>query len=492
MCVKERPASTTEPAALRRRGTFESAVVAAVLVTVGCSTTLVPPDLGALYSRSAQAHGPDRNPIVVIPGILGSRLKDLGTRRIVWGAFGGEAADPGTPDGAQLVAMPMREGASLRELRDGVVPDGVLDRVKVRLFGLPLELKAYFEILRTLGAGGYQPEGLGLLAGVDYGKDHFTCFQFAYDWRRDNVENAARLHQFLLEKKAYVQAESRRRWGVERDVKFDIVAHSMGGLLLRYYLRYGDADLPADGRVPEPTWAGTRMVDRAILVGPPNSGSLDALIQLVRGRKFGPFLPRYAPAVVGTFPSVYQLLPRFRHGALLENESKTASRADPLDPALWEREAWGLASPAGDEVLRWLLPDVRSPAERRKVALDHQRKCLVRARQFQAALDRRAAPPPGTELFLVAGDAERTPAVAAMRGQSGRLTEVGSGPGDGTVLRSSALADERVGGDWSPALRTPISWRNVSFLFSNHIGMTRDPGFADNVLFLLLEDGRGR
>jgi len=60
-------------------------------------------------------------------------------------------------------------------------------------------------------------------------------------------------------------------------------------------------------------------------------------------------------------------------------------------------------------------------------------------------------------------------------------------PGDGTVLRSSALMDERLAGEWSPHLRTPIRWTNVTFLFADHIGLTSSPAFSDNVLYLLLE-----
>ncbi len=54
-------------------------------------------------------------------------------------------------------------------------------------------------------------------------------------------------------------------------------------------------------------------------------------------------------------------------------------------------------------------------------------------------------------------------------------------------MRSSALLDERVGGEWRPAPSTPIAWSGVHFLFTDHIGLTRDPAFADNVLHLLLE-----
>jgi hypothetical protein len=60
-------------------------------------------------------------------------------------------------------------------------------------------------------------------------------------------------------------------------------------------------------------------------------------------------------------------------------------------------------------------------------------------------------------------------------------------PGDGTVTRSSALMDERVGGTWTPNLQSPIKWSNVMFLFSDHLGLTKDPAFSDNVLYILLE-----
>jgi hypothetical protein len=84
------------------------------------------------------------------------------------------------------------------------------------------------QILAALGAGGYQDESLGLAGAVDYGSDHYTCFQFDYDWRRDNVENARRFARFVEEKRAYVQAENRRRFGDAGELRFDVVAHSMG------------------------------------------------------------------------------------------------------------------------------------------------------------------------------------------------------------------------------------------------------------------------
>ncbi len=150
---------------------------------------------------------------------------------------------------------------------------------------------------------------------------------------------------------------------------------------------------------------------------------------------------------------------------------------------------WGLADPKNDAELRKLLPNASDPAERRAIALDHLGKCLRRAKQFSRALDVPARPPRGTKLYLMAGDAKSTPAVATVS-PNGQLRITQTGPGDGTVLRSSALMDERISGQWSPELRSPIVWEQVNFFFKEHLALTRDVAFTDNLLFILLEQRR--
>ena len=460
-------------------------------VSLGCEARPAA-DLHQLYDRTVRAASPERNPVVLIPGISGSRLVEAGSGRVAWGGFFGRGLDPDTPEGMRLLALPMRQGAALEELRDEVLPAGVLDRIQVEFLGLPLELEAYARILSVLGAGGYRDESLGLSGAVDYPEDHFTCFQFAWDWRLDLPANAARLEQFLDEKAEAVRRERdlRSPGAAAAPVEFDVVAHSMGGLLLRWYQAFGAAALPPDGSLPSPSRAGAGRIGRAILVGPPNAGSLEALGSLLHGADLGTFLPRLEPGLIGTWPSVYQLLPRRRHGAVLGDTHGPPAALDLLDPALWEEHGWGLLDARQDPVLARLLPDIRTPELRREVARDHLRKCLARAAVVQAALDDPRLQPAGPGLDLIAGDATPTASVSRLDSATGELLAIEWAPGDGTVTRASALLDERAAGGWQARLVSPIAWRRVLFLPEEHFRLTRDPAFADNVLFTLLEEPR--
>ncbi len=448
--------------------------------SLSCSKQYKPPNLGELYTRSAQEFHKYGNPVIVIPGILGSTLKEKNTGQVVWGAFDRDFANPETPEGARLIALPldMRESGN-------VVPDGALERVKISLLGLPLQLNAYVNILSTLGAGGFRDESFGI-EDVDYGSEHFTCFQFAYDWRMDNVENAKRLHSFILNKKKFVEKELKQRYGIKREVKFDIVAHSMGGLIARYYMMYGDKDLDEIADIEGPSWDGAEFVEKVILIGTPNAGSVTVVDDLLHGKDIGPFLPTYQSSIIGSMPSAYQLLTRTRHKNVVDQNGDIM---DLFDPSIWKEYRLGLMNPDQEDIIEILLPDIKDKEKRKEIAFEYLTYSLDRAKRFQNAIDIKSDPPDSVKFYLMAGDSVATPSTYEVNTDTGEIKELATSHGDGTVTRASAVMDERLGDtEWTPYIQSPIKWTNVMFLFSDHLGITRDPTFSDNILFILLEN----
>lgn len=452
-------------------------VAVSVVILSGCKIHDHQANLGAIYDQAAQRDEVDRNPIIVIPGILGSKLVHQASGDSVWGIIGGKRGNNVTGH----LPIPMRKGLPLSAIEDGVVPDGVLDRIVVKL-GAPISVKEYAQLLAALGVGGYRDESLGEAGAIDYGNKHYTCFQFSYDWRRSSAENAAKLDQFIQEKRRYVAAERRKRYGRSGKVKFDIVAHSMGGLVARYYMRYGSQPLPADGSLPNLTWAGASNLEKVILVATPNGGSTSAVKQLLKGYKPSPLVESFPAALLGTMPSIYELIPRTRQKMILTPDGRNL---DLFKVETWTSRQLGLADPHQDKILQKLLPEISDPAQRRSIAREHLSKCLKSAAQFQAAMDRPAKRPHGTSLYLFAGDSEPTLETLEVS-QGEHLKKLTTAPGDGTVTRASALLDGRKfpsGG----RMQTPIGWTNATFIADRHLGLTRDPAFIDNVLHLLLE-----
>ena len=442
------------------------------------------PELGSIYEPTAKMENSIRNPVIVVPGMMGSKLKQTSTDRTVWGVFDSQSIDPDIGEDVCLLGCPI-DGANLDDFDDGVYATGVLDSMEINIAGLSIDLRAYLNILQMLGVGGYRDEQLGLSGAIDYGGKHYTCFQFPYDWRRDNAESARQLNAFLLEKKAYVEAERKRRFGVDIPVKFDIVAHSMGGLVTRYFLRYGDQGA-ANGNTPELNWAGCEHVDRVILIAPPNNGSAKSLVSTHEGFQFSPFLATLPSGMVASLPSIYQLLPSGPEPSVYDEETKET--LDIYNIETWDRRGWGMLNPDQDHVLQQLLPEVSSAEERRQIAKDHVQECLKRAITFKDAINIPAAPPEGTTLHLFAGDAIPTVDTLNSNLKDRTLGPRSKSPGDRTITRTSAMGDKRTAENWYPVLQSPISFNDVRFLFDDHFGLTRDTEFTDNALYLLLED----
>ena len=442
------------------------------------------PELEAIYEPSVMLKNSIRNPVIVIPGMMGSKLQTT-DGRTVWGVFDNQSIDPDKDEDVRLLSCPIG-GPNPGVFNDGIYATGVLGSLKIEIAGLSLSRQAYLNILRMLGVGGYRDEELGLAGAVDYGDAHFTCFQFPYDWRQDNADNARRLHEFLLQKKSYIEAERKRRFGIEVPVKFDIVAHSMGGLVARYYLRYGNQGAAANGQMPKLNWSGAEHIDRVIMVGTPNNGSAKSLVLTHEGFSFSAVLDSFPSGMVASLPSIYQLLPNGPEPAVFDEVTGTA--LDHYDVDTWDQRDWGMLNPDQDYVLQQLMPEVASAQERRAAAKAHVAMCLARAKQFHQLLNIPSQPPAGTTIHLFAGDAIPTVETLNSNLENRTLTTRTEAPGDHTVTRKSTLADRRIASDWQPSLKSPIQFHDVRFLFDDHFGLTRDAEFTDNALFLLLED----
>ena len=235
-----------------------------------------------------------KTPIIIIPGVTGSELVNRMTGEKLWPDL--------FPEDKEAMALPI-SSTTLSENRDDVVASRVIETAQLIKF-MP-KIGVYGALLKALeNQGGYrrgdidapQPDG-----------DRDTYYLFAYDWRRDNVESARRLAEKI--------AEIKRRTN-RPDLRFDIIAHSMGGLIARYFAMYGDADVLGD-RQPRPDWRGAQSLRSLVLFATPNAGSMDALRSLIYGYSITEAnKPRINPfkglgrVTIFTAPSVYQLLPR--------------------------------------------------------------------------------------------------------------------------------------------------------------------------------------
>jgi hypothetical protein len=451
-----------------------------------CGATPRRPDVDALYARARAIDPASRRPIVTIPGFLGSRLTAPdGTH--LWGGPDRLSPDPGDPDMARLLALPIgAAGRPLSLIDDGVRTDGVVRKARARLLGGTVEEEVYDGLVATLNAGGYHFSRSRAEETARAGRNPGSL-EFPYDWRRDIVEAARDLDTFVERKALQVAAARRALYGWSlpaADLRFDFVAHSMGALVLRYWLMYGAEDLPDDGPLPPPTWAGAGRAACAIFVAPPFLGSIIATDNLLRGRRFGLMQPWYPPAVLGTYPGLYQLMPRDRHNRL-KWENGTHVPGSLYEAGTWAEAGWGLLDPAESERLAWLLPGTTGPQARRDRAMTHLDRMLRRAARLHEALDQPARPR-GVDLFLVVGTGLDTPASLVLdeAGRTPRSTLMEDG--DSVVLRASALHEEAQGRCAGQPPRPRSEYRTVLLLPGEHVGLTRDPVFADNLLYWLL------
>ncbi len=384
--------------------------------------------------------------VVFVPGLLGSQLlRPDGS--VAW-------LNLGNTLGHHDLTLPRR--LPFATARDELAPGFLIgtDTALPRAFGFT----EYDDFLGLLDSAGYEP---GVGPGLRYAV-------YSYDWRRDLVE-AARGLALRLEGLAQAADDERAR--------FHLVGHSMGGLVVRHYLRYGGADAGPDTPV---TWAGARRAASVLLTATPSGGSIAALRAILAGERVGLSNTTLAASVVSRMPSIYQLLPPQAARPLLDPSARPLDQ-DLLDVQTWQRFGWGPYAPkttdASDEARAFL------------------EAALARARAFHAGLAREPERHSPVPVHAIGGDCLPTLARAvAGEGRSGSAPRFEArtrdeqdalyDAGDGRVTRASALAAHLAEGDPEAGGIPELS--DAYFGSADHHGLYADPAFQSLLLRLLL------
>ncbi len=265
----------------------------------------------------------DKTPVIIIPGITGSELVNSKTGQLVW--F--RASRP-KDDGLRLPIF-----ADPTKGRDDLLPGDIIRSVK---FGILPRIDVYAGLIETLETkGGYHEEKWD--APTDKADDK-AIYVFPYDWRLDNVGNA----RLLVKKIAALKAKLRKP-----NLKFNVIAHSMGGIIARYAAMFGDVDLPAGNRKPVVTWAGSAHFDKVVLIGTPNQGSAHALDAITNGISITgininlPWIQNLSKFDLFTIPAAFQLLPAPGEFRALDENFEPLS-IDLYDPKEWTKYGWNV------------------------------------------------------------------------------------------------------------------------------------------------------
>jgi len=221
---------------------------------------------------------PMRDIIVLLPGIMGSVLekdnKDLFA--LSWTA--GWRALISRGDSLQQMLL-QGDDPDGKDLGDGVTATRLMSDAHL--------IPGFFKIDGYTRISNFIEETFEVIKGsVEDATKPANYFEFPYDWRRYNCIAAAKLQKLI---KARLP-QWRESTGKD-DAKVILIAHSMGGLVSRYYLEKLDG------------WQDCRAL---ITFGTPYRGSVNALDFLVNGYKKKLI---DLTDVLRSFSSAYELLP---------------------------------------------------------------------------------------------------------------------------------------------------------------------------------------
>lgn len=424
------------------------------LSAAACVSVSKKPDLEALYSTAYMNE--TGAPLIVIPGIMGSALVDASGKE-VWPVSVNNLAftryDQLVPDDA-----------------DGIQPG--------RLFDEMAGIDFYGNLVSMLEKAGKYRQSRPGLSVTD--KSQRRLYVFTYDWRKSNFTAVNRLHELI--------EQIRRDYG-DPALKVDIIAHSNGGLIARYYLQYGPQT--AQSRITPEAWSeGGQRIRRLVMLGTPNLGSIISVKRLYQGYDMG---LRTVPAeMMAYFATPFETLPLPGAVALVDLNG-TPLALDLYDPRLWQQNRWSVFS---ESTASRLPPPALAAAQ-----AVFQRN-LQQARDFQTAL---AAPlaETSTEIALFGGDCSQTESRAVIEGGPGtyRLAfsedqinmprqnvnyrELLSAPGDGLVTRESASARKAFDYLSTGARLELFPVAQTTFFCERHSLLTGNPFFQNNLLYFI-------
>ena len=227
---------------------------------------------------------PMRDLIVILPGILGSVLQKDG--RDLW-AVSGQAIWNILRTGGNAVGdlKVQQDDPDAENLDDGIRATRLVENVSI-IPGL-MKIDGYTDATRTI-VNNFSNVTQGDIYN-DPDDQAANFYHFPYDWRRDN-QVAAKILKRLLDKRL----KCWREHSGNPNAKVILLAHSMGGLISRYYLEVLGG------------WTDCKAL---FTFGTPYRGSVKAVDFLANGYKEA-FID--LTQVLRTMTSVYQLLPRYK------------------------------------------------------------------------------------------------------------------------------------------------------------------------------------
>jgi hypothetical protein len=448
------------------------ALVAAALGIGACTRTGSPP-LGALYRPTSAT--PDQPPLIVIPGAFGSRLRDRRTGEETW------------PRSARFLLASNYRGLAVDIDAASLEPlTGDIEAWDIFEAGLGRDF--YGQVLRTLvEAGGYVRRTPG--QAPERGSRNF--YIYPYDWRLDNVRAARGLHELI--------GRIRADYGNPAQ-QVDVLAHSNGGLLARYYCRYGTAALPESGPFT-PTGAGRPAVRRLLLVGTPNFGTIQPVLSHLRGEEL--VLRQMPQEVVASFSGAPEIMPHPAVPWAVDTRGQVLDY-DLYDIGTWQELGWSIFEPR--VARRTVARHGGGAAGERHLAVlrEYFARHLRLGRRFVESLA--VAAPPGSEppAFIFGGDCNLTLARIVIERSAGEvlgrerpddITSPRPGvdyaalmfePGDLVVTRASLLGRRSLDIAAPRAQFESLQVAQSLFLCEQHQQLTGNPSFQDNLLHTLL------